>query len=136
MTKLLNAIDTIPMAVVNKGQHAIIQWFNTHTEFRIPKQPRIRGRGIIGCIYAIGAALFVPAKLLKVKKVVDAFGGVAELVDALRWAFSVGRSRGMPIPEAADYAIKVAAESSGKEVFQDILQIFGVGLIYEECFDD
>lgn len=131
--KVLEAIEKIPYDVVYSGSDAMRSWYNENTEIYISEFPT---RGFWGCVGAIGAALIVPAKILKIKKIIDAFGGVMAFIDALRWAFEVGRERGMSVSEAIEYAVRMATEMQGEEVYLAVLGVIGVGEIAEECFDE
>ena len=140
MIKLFKVIERIPMAVVYKGKNEIIQWFNTHTEFRIPKQPRIRGRGAAGCPIAIGLALatllFTPAKIVKVKDFIKAAGGVNRWATKLVDAYKRARDLGFDASTSISLAKQEAVAAAGPELGKVILSIIGVEEVMKECFGD
>lgn len=134
--RALAAIERIPDDVIQRGSDAIMEWFNTNTEFRISEYGT---SGIIGCASAIGLAVaalvFAPAKITKIKDAIKAAGGTVKFVTKVLETYKVAKGMGLSTMEAIKMGVQDAAKTAGKEVISALIGIFGVGEVYSACFE-
>ncbi|EPY05987.1 hypothetical protein PAALTS15_18061 [Paenibacillus alvei TS-15] len=134
--KALAAIERIPDDVIERGPEAIMEWFNTNTEFRISEYTT---SGTFGCISAVGGALvgliFAPAKIAKIKDAIKAGGGTVKFVTKLLETYKVAKGMGLSTMEAIKMGVQDAAKTAGQEIIDALLGFFGAGAIYSACFE-
>ena len=118
VTKALELINSIPDEVLAQGDAATQQWLAEH-----PVSTTTTRASVWGCTAAItlflGTNLVSAAKLLKIKKLIKALGGVKEAVQ-LMWGASFSYEK----MQAAGGALAALAG-----------EFFGVTSIREKCFN-
>lgn len=91
-TELLNVINKIPVSVLEQGDAATKQWVsnNLRSEGTSPKGT-VSTSDFVGCsgaiLFAIGSAAIPAAKILKIKRYMNALGGTTEAIKIL-WGAS------------------------------------------------
>lgn len=107
MERALAAIERIPDDVIQRGSDAIMEWFNTNTEFRISEYGT---SGIVGCASAIGLAVaalvFAPAKITKIKDAIKAAGGTVKFVTKVLETYKLAKGMGLSTMEAIKMGVQ------------------------------
>jgi len=105
--KALAAIERIPDDVIERGPEAIMEWFNTNTEFRVSEY---QTSGIVGCTSAVGLAIaalvFAPAKITKIKDAIKAAGGTVKFVTKVLETYKVAKGMGLSTMEAIKMGVQ------------------------------
>lgn len=113
---LLKVIDKIPESVLLKGDLATQQWIALNVGYSGPNA--VNPQGFLECsgtiLWLAGSTLIPAAKLLKIKRYMNALGGVGEAIKIM-WGASFSYEK---LQAFGGAAVALAAELAGITEFQ------------------
>ncbi|WP_081374744.1 hypothetical protein [Bacillus licheniformis] len=150
--KALYAIEEIPESVINQGTDAILDWFRNNigdhvlvdeinaaaaTKQAEQSDKQFQVKGVWGCISTAGLAIvtlaWTPAKLLKIKKALKAFGGVGTFVRKSISYYNYYKKKYRSTNTAWKKAVAKAAKKASPDVKKALLDFFGISAIVDAC---
>ncbi|MEV2336865.1 hypothetical protein ABNB63_17820 [Paenibacillus larvae] len=132
-------LESLPDSVIAEGDNAIVDWLNKNSNMHVGQQGDFATFGLIGCVSAIGTALFtnlIPfAKIAKIKAAIKAAGGATTFVKTLMSAYKAAKNAGKATWDAVKIAVSKAGEKAGPEATRALIKLFNVGNVYSACFE-
>lgn len=130
LVQALSLIERMPVRVVHAGPVAMERWLHSQGV-----STSLEARSTVGCVIAIGAVILTlgPLKILKLKSLFNALGGVTKFVGIfLRW-YKAARAGGSSVRSAVVYAANKAAAGAGTATRDALLELFGIGAVIDQC---
>lgn len=146
LAQFYELIDSIPQEIIDSEVDiALTNWLSASTglalkvEDGIILKSSIQPMGFLGCSSAILGAIAgvgIPfTKIFKLKKAINALGGVSKLVDdMLPLARKYQKKKGLGKVAALKKAISKKASALGKDFMKAIADLAGITLIADQCF--
>jgi hypothetical protein len=121
---LLRVAASVPDGVYRQGPAAVQQYLKQ--KYQISRAYSTLGACAGGIVAAIGANAVVAAKVFKVKKAVEALGGIARAVDQIRGKIKRGKK--------FNDAVYEVFNEGGAGLGAIALEIFSLDLVANNCF--
>lgn len=131
----LTVMEEVPDAVIAQGDQATLEYLEENLDVTAPGE--MSTFGIVGCISAIGVAIFsIVGPISKIKAAVKAAGGAWKLAKVLSKAYKAARKAGFSRKDAIRWAKNEGIKSVTRADYKNILlSLFSVGAVVGECFE-
>ncbi|WP_226358532.1 hypothetical protein [Pseudonocardia sp. ICBG601] len=124
----LRVIDSIPEDVLRQGDQATIAWLESNYKTSPGAAPYAfnLAQCSYGILIAIGSNAVAAAKIIKIKRIVDKFGGVGKVIDKLQAKKKQGKKFKTALVEVF--------EEGGIGVGALAAEILGVDKVIQNCW--